>query len=118
MKRAEPGLLSRLFKCQNQCCDTQDTRVFWGENGEVRPGILSAARTQESWKGLCAEYPINGRAAGELQVDRTWGRKYRGGVGLIGGFVVWGGRMSSRVGSVHACLIHAHIQRGLSEGAP
>lgn len=97
MKRVEPGRLSRLFKCQNQCCDTQDTRVFWGKDeGGVRPGILSATRTQESGKGLCTAYPINGRADGELQVDRTWGRKYRGGVGLMEGSVVWGGRMSSR----------------------
>lgn len=55
VKRVKPGRLSRLFKCQNQCCDTQDL-----------------GRKNELW----------------------------------------------RVGSVHACLIHAHTQRGQSEGAP
>lgn len=56
----------------------------------------------ESGKGLCTAYPINGRADRELQVDRTWGRKYRGGVGLAGGSVVWGGRMSS--GGLGLCM--------------
>lgn len=63
VKRVEPGRLSRLFKCQNQCCDTQDTTVFffvcvWGEDGDgVRLGILSAASTKSQGKDFALNIP-------------------------------------------------------------
>lgn len=59
VKRVEPGRLSRLFKCQNQCCDTQDTRVFFlGGGGDgVRLGILSAASTQSQGKDFALHIP-------------------------------------------------------------
>lgn len=60
VKRVKPGRLSRLFKCQNQCCDTQDTRVFFwgGEDGDgVRLGILSAASTQSQGKDFALHIP-------------------------------------------------------------
>lgn len=64
VKRVEPGRLSRLFKCQNQCCDTQDTRFFFlcvcggVEDGDgVRLGILSAASTQSLGKDFALNIP-------------------------------------------------------------
>lgn len=63
---------------------------------------IECCRTQ-SGKGLCTEYLINGRADRELQVHRTWGRGYRGGVGLTGSLVVWG-EESTLEGWVCACL--------------